>query len=179
MPEVRYAIRQLVKSLATLVVPAWGSLGANVAFFSVVNSVFLRPLPYQNRTGSSDALDQRDANLIRAGFSYSRYLAVREQQVFSDLSRSRSARLHRPAAAIRNRSSAPPVAAAVAGAGAAAAIGRNFAVEDSPAGPHVVPIGHAMWQARFNRDPSVLGQALTLDGAPLRQRPARSGNRNL
>ena len=23
-----------------------------------------------------------------------------------------------------------------------------------------------MWQQRFNRDPSVLGQALTLDGAP-------------
>ena len=27
-------------------------------------------------------------------------------------------------------------------------------------------ISHAMWQQRFNRDPSVLGQALTLDGAP-------------
>src|SRR4029434_3401633 len=46
------------------------------------------------------------------------------------------------------------------------AIGRNFSpTEDSPGGQHVVLISHAMWQQRFNRDPSVLGQALTLDGA--------------
>src|SRR6185369_16098576 len=46
-------------------------------------------------------------------------------------------------------------------------IGRNFSPEeDRPGGEHVVLIGHAMWQQRFNRDPSVLGQTLTLDGAP-------------
>jgi hypothetical protein len=46
-------------------------------------------------------------------------------------------------------------------------IGRSFSpAEDSPGGPHVVLISQAMWQARFNREPSVLGQALTLDGAP-------------
>ena len=46
-------------------------------------------------------------------------------------------------------------------------LGRNFSAdEDRPGGEHVVLISHAMWQQRFNRDPSVLGQALTLDGAP-------------
>src|SRR6185503_5525457 len=47
------------------------------------------------------------------------------------------------------------------------AIGRNFSpAEDSRGGQHVVLISHAMWQQRFNRNPSVLGQTLTLDGAP-------------
>ncbi len=46
-------------------------------------------------------------------------------------------------------------------------LGRNFSPdEDRPGGEHVVLIGHAMWQQRFNRDPSILGQTLTLDGAP-------------
>jgi predicted permease len=46
-------------------------------------------------------------------------------------------------------------------------VGRNFsAEEDRHGGPHVVLISRAMWQQRFNGDPAVLGQTLTLDGAP-------------
>jgi predicted permease len=46
-------------------------------------------------------------------------------------------------------------------------LGRNFSAdEDRPGGEAVVLISHSLWQQRFNRDPSVLGQALTLDGRP-------------
>ncbi len=48
------------------------------------------------------------------------------------------------------------------------ALGRNFsAAEDRPGGEPVVLVGHGLWQQRFNGDPAILGQAITLDGRPL------------
>src|SRR5438270_12434841 len=91
MPSVlRYAFRQLLKWAGFTVVAILGlglGIGANVALFSVVNSIFLRPLPYR----APDRLVRLSStapanNLTRVGFSYSRYGEVEQrQQVFSDL----------------------------------------------------------------------------------------------
>jgi len=107
--------------------------------------------------------------LTRVGFSYSRYLAVQErQQVFSDLALSIG-----NAFTLTGRGDAEQLIGLQASAtllpalGLEPQLGRNFsATEDRPGGEHVALISAAMWRQRFNRDPSVLGQAVTLDGAP-------------
>ena len=173
MSEVRYAIRQLLKSPGFTLVAILGlalGIGANVAFFSVVNAVFLRPLPYRepDRLVRLSSTNQAQ-NLTRVGFSYARYVAVQEQQqVFSDLALSIGTPF-----TLTGRGDPEQLIGLMASAallpalGLQPAIGRSFSpAEDARGGPHVVLISHAMWQQRFNRDPSVLGQALTLDGAP-------------
>ena len=88
--ELRYAIRQVLKSPWFSLVAIIGlglGIGANVALFSVVNSVFLRPLPYRDpgrlvRLSSTNEAQQ----LTRTGFSYPRHLEVQQrQEVFTHL----------------------------------------------------------------------------------------------
>jgi len=175
MPTVlRYALRQLLKSPGFTLVAVVGlalGIGANVALFSVVNAVLLRPLPYHEpdrlvRLAST----HQDNNLIRVGFSYSRFLDVQQrQQVFSELALSAgnpftlTGRGGDPEQVIGLHASA----ALLPTLGLQPIIGRNFSPDDDrPGGPRVVLISQQMWQQRFNRDASVLGQALMLDGAP-------------
>src|SRR5262249_39539728 len=87
---VRYAVRQLLKSPGFTIVAVLGlglGIGANIALFSVIDAVFLRPLPFSEPDRlvriSSTNESQR---LTRVGFSYSRYLAVEQtKDVFSSL----------------------------------------------------------------------------------------------
>jgi predicted permease len=170
---LRYAVRQLFKSPGFTLVAVVGlalGIGANVALFSVVNSVLLRPLPYHEphrlvRLSSTD----EENNLTRVGFSYPRYLEVQQrQEVFSDLALSAG-----NAFTLTGRGDPEQLIGLHASAtllptlGLEPHVGRNFSAdEDRPGGERVVLISHALWQQRFNRDPSVLGQTLTLDGAP-------------
>src|SRR6185436_7099426 len=174
MPSaLRYAIRQLLKSPGFTFVAVLGlalGIGANVALFSVVNSIFLRPLPYRSpdrlvRLSSTNAAN----NLTRVGFSYSRFLEVQErQQVFSDLALSVG-----NAFTLTGRGDPEQLIGLHASAtllptlGLQPVVGRNFSPdEDRPGAEHVALIGDVMWRQRFNRDAAVLGQTLTLDGAP-------------
>ncbi|HSC29864.1 MAG TPA: ABC transporter permease [Vicinamibacterales bacterium] len=171
--ELRYAVRQLVKSPRFAVVAIVGlglGLGANIALFSVINSVFLRPLPYHQPERLVRLSSTNEAqSLRRVGFSYPRFLEVQErQQVFSDLALSAA-----NAFTLTGRGDAEQLFALHASAsllpalGLDPSMGRNFSAdEDRPGGEPVVLVSHRIWQERFNRDASVLGQALTLNGAP-------------
>ena len=170
---LRYALRQLIASPGFTLVAVVGlalGIGATSALFSVVNAVLLRPLPYHEPERLVRLSSTNEAtNLTRGGFSYSRYLEVQEgQRVFSDLALS-------VANASTLTGSGDPEQLVVLHASAALLptlgleplLGRNFSAdEDRRGGDRVALISHAMWQQRFTRDPSVLGQTLTIDGAP-------------
>jgi putative ABC transport system permease protein len=170
---LRYAVRRLWRSPGFTLVAVTGlalGIGANVALFSVINSVFLRPLPYpepDRLVRLSSTLESQQ--LTRSGFSYSRFRAVEaRQQVFSALSISIGAPFTwtgrgEPEQFIGLYSSA----ALLPALGVEPERGRNFSAdEDRPGGRRVVLISHRLWQQRFNGDEAILGQALTLDGAP-------------
>jgi predicted permease len=171
--ELRYAIRQLQKSPGFTLIAVLGlglGIGANVALFSVVNSIFLRPLPYRD-PGRLVRLTSTDEahDLSRVGFSYSRYQEVEQrQQVFSDLALSAG-----NAFTLTGRGDPEQLIALHASAsmlstlGIEPILGRNFSpTEDRAGGEQVVLLGYRTWQERFNGDRSILGQALTLNGAP-------------
>ena len=171
--RLRYAVRQLIKSPGFTFVAVLGlalGIGANVALFSVVNSVFLRPLAYHEpdrlvRLSSTHA----EQNLIRVGFSYPRFLEVQQrQQVFSHLAFSAV-----NAFTLTGRGDAEQVLGLYASAtllpalGLDPLLGRNFsAEEDRPGGEPVALVSHRFWQRHFTGQPSILGQAITLDGRP-------------
>lgn len=174
MPSaLRSAARPWLRSPGFTLVAVLGlglGIGANVALFSVINSVFLRPLPYAGPDRlvrlSSTSEEQQ---LTRVGFSYPRYLEVQErQQVFTDLAFSAGNAFTLtghgdPAQLVGLHASATLLPAL----GLEPLIGRNFSDrEDRPGGERVALIGLSLWQQRFGRDPSVLGRVLTLDGLP-------------
>jgi predicted permease len=171
--ELRYAFRQLIKSPGFTFVAVLGlalGIGANVALFSVVNSVFLRPLAYKDpgRLVRLSSTNEQN-NLTRVGFSYPRFQEVQaRQQVFSDLALSAGNAFTLTGKGDPEQVIALHASAAVLPAfGLEPRLGRNFtADEDRPGGERVVLISHRFWQRRFNGDAAAIGQALTLDGAP-------------
>ena len=170
--ELRYAVRQLLKAPGFALVAIIGlglGIGANVALFSVINSVFLRPLPYREPGRLVRLSSTNEAqNFTRVGFSYPRYLEVQQrQQVFSDLA-------FRAGNGFTLTGRGDPeqligihaTASLLPALGLEPQLGRNFSAdEDRPGGEAVVLVSHRIWQERFNRDPAILGQALTLNGS--------------
>src|SRR5215218_4626224 len=46
-------------------------------------------------------------------------------------------------------------------------VGRGFRLEEGkPGAPRVAVLSDAVWHRRFNADPNVIGQSITLDGNP-------------
>jgi putative ABC transport system permease protein len=170
---LKFAFRQLAKSpgftLVAVIALALG-IGANTAIFSIINTLFLRPLPYaQPERLVQLESSQPEKNINQFGFSWPRYLAVQDgQKVFSDLGISVFT-----AFTITGRGEPEQVRGLQASAsylttfGVQPLKGRNFtAEEDSRGGAPVAMISHHYWQQHYNSDPAVLGQSITLDGQP-------------
>ena len=164
--DVRYAVRQLRRSpaftVAAVLTLALG-IGANTAIFSVVNAVFLRPLPYR---------DARELVLVWSGdaqlysFSYPRYVFLRDH-----------ARDFARVAAYDDESvtftgSGEPIR--IEGGrvssnffsilGIAPEIGRTFSAdEDHPGATPVAVLSHHLWEERFHSDPKVIGRSVRVD----------------
>jgi putative ABC transport system permease protein len=145
-------------------------IGANCAIFSVIETIFLRPLPFADPgrlVVLSSALPDR--GLADAPFSWPRMRAVRErQQVFAQMA------VSAPNAFNVSTEGDPEQVRGLAVShdwlpllGVRPLLGRNFLPEEDRAGgPRVALLGYAWWQGHYGGRPDAVGETITLDGQP-------------
>jgi predicted permease len=173
MQELRFAIRQLVKSpgftIAALITLALG-IGANVAVFSVMNAVLLNPtgIPHPDGLVALRAKYTAMADLQNIGISAPDFEdSLESRKVFQ------SAAAMQPASFNYSAVNARPerlVGARVTSQWfevfqARPMLGRAFHPEDDvPGANHVIVLSNKTWQSRFGGDAGIIGRKLDLNG---------------
>jgi predicted permease len=175
--DLRYAFRTLRRERGfTLVVVAILALGvgANVAVFSVVSTLLLRPLPFRDsqrlvwvagngglgglsdKSYRVDAFEEfkRDSHSLEEATAFVPYYAMSQTKLVG-------------------RGEPKPVAGVwVAGnffsmLGIQPVLGRLFAPEECVKGSRdVVLLSYSFWQRQFASDPSIVGRSIMLDSDP-------------
>ena len=159
--DVRFALRSLKKTpgfTALAVLTLALGLGANTAIFSVVRSVVLKPLPYEEPREIVRVWPERHfskemlaAFEERAG-SFATFSGYRAQ-TFSWTGQGDPEELLGTLVATDH----------FAVLGVEAALGRAFEPGDrGPGAERVVVLSHALWERRFGADPDVLGRTVSL-----------------
>ncbi|HVG83629.1 MAG TPA: ABC transporter permease [Vicinamibacterales bacterium] len=175
--DLRYALRMLVRApgFSVVIILTLGlGIGANTAIFSLMDQVLLRSLPVHDPS----ALVQLDGPGLFSGrtlqdrtFSYPMYRDLRDgNTVFSGL----VAEFGTPAT-LGHRDQRERVDAELISGNTfdvlkvAPALGRALTPDDDrvPGGHPVAVLGYGYWQRRFAGDPSVIGQAITINSTPM------------
>ena len=174
--DVRYAIRNLASQpgfAAVAVLSLALGIGANMAIFSLLNSVLMSALPVRDPQSlviltnpSASGVSQGSQRNERSLLTYPEFLQLRDQStVFSGLMACQSG-LERVEARvdgggpeeIRTRMVSAEYFSTL---GVPALLGRAFSVDDDPAAPNAV-ISYAYWQRRFGRRADILGTKISI-----------------
>jgi putative ABC transport system permease protein len=172
LQDLKYAARGVVKRplFAALVILTLAlGIGANTAMFSIVNSVLIRPLPYERPDelvymyGSFRGGDE-------ASVSPPDYLDYRERNsVFSSL----GARTIFGSSVLTGGDEPERVSSSIASANFFSTLGitpyrgRTFLPEEEKGEHPVAILSYGLWQRRYAGDPMIIGKAITVDGNPL------------
>jgi putative ABC transport system permease protein len=172
--DLRYAVRTLLRSpgftLAAIVAIALG-VGANTAMFSVVNTVLLRELPYPEPQRLALLWEHNySSNQMHGHVSPANFLAWRDEArsftsmaAWIDANTTLTGGAEEPLS-VQARYASGEIFSLL---GARPALGRLFTPkDDTPSAPHVMVISNQLWRERFGGRPSVLGQQVSLEGAP-------------
>ena len=177
--EIRHAARSLLRRPLFTVVAGLAlalGIGANVAIFSVVQAVLLRPLPFEDPDRLVVIWETNpERGWTDAQASSANYLDWREQaKSFEGMAAYNDWLTERTILAGGEPSMLQ--ASEVTGSffqvlGQLPALGTGFDEADTWAGtePSVI-LSHGLWQSLYGGDPEILGQALELDGDAYRIR---------
>jgi predicted permease len=171
--DVSYAVRMLRSqpAFATIAVLSLAvGIGANTAIFSIVNSLLLRPRPFANPEQIVELYTGYRDEPYQTG-SYPAYLEFRDRnEVFTGLA-AYSIRQFR----LGDANEVEHIWGEVVSTnyfdvvGVPPLLGRDFAAEDEaiPERNQGVVISHGLWRRRFNGDPGLVGQPITINGHKL------------
>jgi len=169
--DIRYSVRSLLKRpgfTAIVVITLAVGIGASTAIFSVVNSVLLHPLPYDQ----ADRLvmlwtDDPKHGLHQEGTSYLNFEDWKNQsQSFADLA---ICTRGNPVVLTGGNEPERISAEAVSGnlfslLGRQPMLGRTFSLDDLENRERVVVLSYKLWQRRFGAARNVVGKTMEIDG---------------
>jgi putative ABC transport system permease protein len=172
--DLRYALRVLFRvpsfSLPVVAVLALG-IGANTAIFSIVNTVLLRPLPFEDPDRLVRLFHEPPQNAFPGIHQFSVspanfYDWKRDAHGFDSMAIYRFRQF-----TLTGGGNAEAVLAGAVGddffkvVRASPSLGRVFLPEeDAPARSHVVILSGGFWKSHFGGTADVIGRTLTLDG---------------
>jgi len=170
--DLRYALRQLRKSpgftfiaLATLAL----GIGATTAIFSIIDGVLLQPLPFRSPARLYTLWERN----VKMGYEQNPPAAAnfrdwqQRNRVFEQLAAFDAQRKFDLAG---NGNPERVDGAAVSPSlfqtlGVSPLLGRTFASDEDQLGhERVILLSYGLWQRRFDRDQSVVGKQITVDG---------------
>ena len=174
LQDLRYGARMLVKNPAVTVVAIIAltlGIGANTAIFSVVHSVLLRSLPYEDGERLAIVWEHRKSgkgnpqNVINLG----NFFDWKDQNnVFSDMAAFFDLNVNLTGDGEPEEVSSQIVTTNLFNVvGVKPVHGRTFAPDEGkPGQPNVIVIGYDLWQRRFGGDPGIVGRKVTLNNEP-------------
>ncbi len=173
MNALKLALRSLWLSpgfsLVAILALALG-IGANTAIYSLVQAIFLRPLPYAEPASLvqiTSTIAERNFNGV--GFSWPRWLAVQERQsAFSEMSIAAQTGFTLTDNGDPEQLGGMQIAHNYFSLlGVMPSLGRNFLPEeDQPGAAKVAILSHGLWQRKFGAEDDAIGRSITLDGQP-------------
>ena len=175
--DLRFSLRTLRRdrALASIVVLVLAlGVGANVAVFSVVNTILLRPLAFRD----PHQLVWFAANGGKGGLSEQTYTVAayeefrRHNRSFQDVASYQTFFNSIQYKLTGGGDPLPIVGVEVAEnffpmLGVQPALGRRFTTEESRKGGRAAALlSHQFWQRQFGGDPSIVGRTITINAAP-------------
>jgi putative ABC transport system permease protein len=164
--DLRYGLRMMARSpgftfiaLLTLTL----GIGANTAIFSVVNTVLLRPLPYQD-SDNLVVLWENQELVGQESPSLPDFLDWRERsQSFEQMAAVRRDNANLTGGGAPERLLVRQVTSNFFSTlGVTPQVGRAFSVEEEQTKTPVVLLSNSLWKRRFGSDPGLIGKPVTI-----------------
>lgn len=168
--DLRYSVRTLLRNpsftLVAVLTLAVG-IGANTAVFSVINTVLLSPLPYENPDRLAVVWTNFGSDLPQNWLSGPEFVEMRE---FNTALEDIGVAAFTTMTVTEGGEPEEVGAAGVSGEflqvlGVNAAVGRTIVPQDDrPDGDRVVMLSHGFWRRRFGAEPGVIGTSIVAGG---------------